>query len=107
MTYFRACKQAIALLFFSGISCLPTYADSIIRFRDLRLQLVRVEANSPENPRDDAAVVTVRTATNYATLTIPTYSSRFIDEYEINVIYARANLERPGQGTARITVYGP
>ncbi len=94
-------------LFFSMLCCLPAHADNQILFGDLRLQLVRVEANDPENPRDDAAVVIVRTATNYANLTIPAYSSSFIDEYEIYVRYARANLQLPGEGTARISVYRP
>ncbi len=96
------------VLIFAGMLCSSTaFGDSYILFRDMRLRLTRVEANDPADPRDDSAVVTVRTATNYATLTIPAYTSRFIDEYEIYVLYARANLERPGQGTARITVYGP
>ncbi len=107
MTDLRPRLHIIAFTFVGMLCCNPVHADSQILFGDLRLQLIRVEANSPEDSRDDSAVVTVRTATNYSTLTIPAYSSSFIDEYEIYVLYARANLQRPGQGTARITVYGP
>ncbi len=102
----RPLLHLAAFLLLHILFCTNARADSLIFFRDLRLQLIRVEANTPDDPRDDAAVVSVRTATNYSTLTIPSYGSSFIDEYEIYVIYTRANLERPGQGTARITIYG-
>ena len=81
-------------------------ADDEILFRDLRLRLIGVEANQPDNPRDDAVIVIVRTATTSRRLTIPENSSQFLDDYEIFVSYVEPDATKPGAGTAQITVYG-
>lgn len=107
MFYLRRYMIRLLLLLVAVMGCAPALADSELVFRDLRLRLFRVEENDPGNARDDAAVVTVRTATNSTQLTIFEYSSGYVDEYEIYVMFARPNPTLPGEGTARITVYGP
>jgi hypothetical protein len=80
-------------------------AQTDLTFYDLRLRLLSVQENDPTDTRDDSATVMVRTATMSTQLTITEYSSQFVDEYEIYVMYVHPNPERPGHGSARITVY--
>ncbi len=82
----------------------PAAAQTDLTLRDLRLRLLRVDENTPGNTRDDTATVMVRTATMSTELTIQEYTSSFIDEYEIYVMYVLPTENRPGHGSARITV---
>lgn len=97
--------SVVALLVCLGAN--PAVAGDELVFRDLHLRLIRVEENDPNNTRDDVAVITARTATNSANLRITEYTSAFLDEYEIYVMYVQPDSTRRGGGTARITAYGP
>ena len=82
--------------------------DSQLALRDLRLRLLRVNANRPEDDNDDEVVVAVRTAVESRELTIRELTIGYIGDYEIHVLNVVPNLEKPGHGTARIHVrYAP
>lgn len=72
--------------------------------KDLRLRLNRVNANDIENLNDDSADVLVRTATSSYNLTLREYESVIVDDFEINMLNVVPNLEKPGDGTARINI---
>lgn len=87
-----------------GTFCQQAQAQTDLVLRDLRLRLISVQDNDPNDPRDDTARIMVRTATMATEMTVTAYTSEFVDEYEIYVWYVRANPERPGHGSARFTV---
>lgn len=106
MIHKRPIRLSAWTLLFATLACSTARADSELVWRDLRLRLVRVNENTPDNPRDDSAEFIVRTATTSTNMTITEYRSEFVDEYEIYLIYARPDPGKPGGGTARVTVYG-
>lgn len=82
--------------------------DSQLVLRDLRLRLLRVNANRPEDENDDEVVVSVRTAIESGELTIRELTIGYFGDYEIHVLNVVPNLEKPGHGTARLHVrYAP
>ncbi len=84
-------------------------------FRDLRIRLMRVEENDPNDRNDDECEITVNTGTQTSTLTLRELDTQFFESYEITAedvqpsggggtTSGAGTTANRGEGTARIRI---
>jgi RNA polymerase sigma-70 factor (ECF subfamily) len=79
-------------------------ADDEFTFRDLRVTLVDVVENDPNNDRDEDVTLLIDTPTTSEERTIKELRSEIVDNYRVRIVDARASGNRPNSGRAEIEI---
>lgn len=78
-------------------------ADDEFTFRDLRITLIEVTENDPNNDRDEDTTLIIDTLTTSEERTIQELRSEIVDNYRIRIVDADAG-GRPNSGRAEIEI---